>query len=515
MKARPDCLPAVAQVFPLNPGPGTVDAAHQALARTLAGLPEEWTLLRQRQIGETPVDVVLVHPGIGVALVDLAPQSPEAAAEALRARLEGERFAEFFPGELPIVAVSLEAAEIEAAGDRLAAAFEAAPLLAIGDADWADAVIELLLLPDDLAMVPTGPFATPPDALSPPQPPLPEPAPRPAFGEASAAPTLEPTVPPEPPVAAPRPLLLDRPTAPLRLEAEEPIAYGPPEPRRRRGWIAGVALAGLVVAGVLFAWSLSGSETPEIGSPGTGEAQIALPPALPTLAPEAAPEASRAKAEPPALPPAPPVMMAARAMAAPPPAAPRPTAVPPLPAPEAAAAAPPPAAPVPEATAAATPPAAPAEAAPPAPAPAKTKTRREARAEKAAEAKPRRVARTETEAPGQLMRRELGSETAETGQVAPPIDAADLPPLEGPSQPPPPPAAAPAPVSEAPPAPAIGPPLRLTRQTAVTAQAAADRRDCRPYTADTTLTGRSVAVQGMACRDSDGQWRLVSEVPQQ
>jgi surface antigen len=45
------------------------------------------------------------------------------------------------------------------------------------------------------------------------------------------------------------------------------------------------------------------------------------------------------------------------------------------------------------------------------------------------------------------------------------------------------------------------------------AAAAVGQRECRPYTSSTTLSGRSITVQGIACRDGDGQWRLVSEVP--
>jgi hypothetical protein len=35
--------------------------------------------------------------------------------------------------------------------------------------------------------------------------------------------------------------------------------------------------------------------------------------------------------------------------------------------------------------------------------------------------------------------------------------------------------------------------------------------DCVPYTADTSMTGRSEPVQGLACRDARGQWRRASE----
>src|SRR5690348_16650007 len=149
----------MAQVFPLNVDDLSTDEAHVSLAGTLAALPDPWTLLRQRRIGgdqAEPVEVVLVHPEIGVALVDEAPRDPTLSARRLRDYLEGQRFGEFFPGELPIVALSVAADEFEMLGDRLAAAFEAAPRLSIADADWADAVIELLMVPDDLAMAPVG-----------------------------------------------------------------------------------------------------------------------------------------------------------------------------------------------------------------------------------------------------------------------------------------------------------------------------------------------------------------------
>src|SRR5690348_11710195 len=154
----------MAQVFPLNVDDLSTDEAHVSLAGTLAALPDPWTLLRQRRIGgdqAEPVEVVLVHPEIGVALVDEAPRDPTLSARRLRDYLEGQRFGEFFPGELPIVALSVAADEFEMLGDRLAAAFEAAPRLSVTDADWADAVVELLMVPDDLAMAPVSDEAPP------------------------------------------------------------------------------------------------------------------------------------------------------------------------------------------------------------------------------------------------------------------------------------------------------------------------------------------------------------------
>src|SRR5262249_51801707 len=146
----------MAQVFPLNPDPS--DEGRAVLTRTLAALPDDWTLLCARQLGDEPscaVDAVLVHAEIGLALIDLAPGEPGAAVAVLREQLEREGFAQYFPGDLPIVALSIPGAAVGEAGERLADAFDAAPRLSITDVDWADAVIELLLVPDDMAM--TGP----------------------------------------------------------------------------------------------------------------------------------------------------------------------------------------------------------------------------------------------------------------------------------------------------------------------------------------------------------------------
>jgi len=139
---------------------GDRDDAPDSLALTLSALPDCWTLLRDRRIGDgaETIEIVLIHPEIGIALVDRTPCDLEPVSEWLRRYLEGERFADFFAGELPIVALDIGPADIPVIGERLAEAFEAVPRLSIGDPDWADCVIELLLTPDDLAVTePEGP----------------------------------------------------------------------------------------------------------------------------------------------------------------------------------------------------------------------------------------------------------------------------------------------------------------------------------------------------------------------
>jgi hypothetical protein len=503
----------VAQVFPLAAG-DAVDETEAALADTLAALPEEWVLLRRRQIGDAAVDAVLVHPNVGVALIDLEPAAPERARSELAAWLERERFSQFFEGDLPIVAVGVEADELAGVGDRLEAAFAAAPPLGIGDPDWADAVVELLLVPSDVQMTPTSAFAA--------EAPMATAATREPHGFADAPRQSEPydTLPlyaEEEPYPAPF------------LRAEFPIAYETPS-RRRPGRVAAIAVAAVVmIGGAIAAWTMGGSGNETLTSADMRQAEVQMPLVPP---PPAAAPAQPAHPQLPPLPPAPSVLLAAKPLAAPPPAAPHATKVAPLPHMTAEKA---PASPAKRQAAAKAPPPRTERQAATGPAPAQPKTanrpptavaaearherhrapEREAKAKKPAERKPEREARVAPDGSQQLMRRELGNNPQQRGQ-GPPVDIADLPPLppgDRSSTPPAPPQAAPP----------IGPPIRLVGEPAVPppggssaaprAQPASEQRECRPYTSSTTLTGQSVTVQGIACRDGNGQWHLVSEVP--
>jgi surface antigen len=545
----------MAQVFPLNPDETTLDEAQRALAGTLAGLPVEWTLLRDRCLGKEPVDGVLVHPGIGIAVVALAPRDAVAAAAQLRDQLDRERFGEFFPGELPIVALSLGAEDIPEVGERLAAEFEAVAPLDIADNDWADGVIELLLVPSDVSMIPTGGM----DAFAA----APERSPVPAYMAGAAVTSPEISEPledadylPHRPAPPPEDYENDRPTA-FGLRADTPIFDLEPL-RRRRVHLAAAAAAVVIAAVGLAAWSLDDEDSGVSPLPPSPQARIDIP----LLPLPATPSGQAATAqEPPPVPAAPPVVMAAKPLANPPPPAPHPTQVAALPKPvpsivmaEKPLASPPPnaprptqIAPLPEppaptvATAAPVQP--PPQAARPAEPPPSQQARQAATVESAPAAparakarrpqpeKPRVAARTEpAAAPQHLMRREIDAGQDRSAPVdadqdrPPPVDAADLPPLPQPS-----PAAVPA-AAVPPPPPPLGPPMQLVRSpagvptalsggTAVPVQAAANapaqpaQRECRPYTSDTTLSGRSLRVEGIACRGPDGQWRLVSEAP--
>lgn len=544
----------MAQVFPLNPDPS--DEGRAALIRTLAALPDDWTLLCARRVGDEPVcavDAVLIHAEIGLALVDLAPGDPAPAVTALRQQLEGEGFAQYFPGDLPIVPLSIPAETLDEAGERLADAFEAAPRLSITDMDWADAVIELLLVPDDMAMAGPDEAAEAAPAVAPAAV-----ASEDVFDEdreSEAAFAADPTAHPAAAIGGE-----PEPAAWMATEEAEPprphlFADGPAmalyDRRSRRGQWAAVAAAVVLLLGLgAGAWQLADESGFRGPSEAASSAEVAVPiaPSGPDAAASAAPSQS-------APPPSPPVRLAAKNFAKAPPSPPTPTRIDPLPPPkppvEMAAKnfveAPPPAPkptqvePLPQPTPPA--PAAVANAPRPAPSPSAAAPRRTehqvAQGPQPPRQKPRRAAQDETPV-RQLMERQIDHPPAATTQESetpvrearahPPIDAGDLPPLEGAATPAPSrePAAAPAPPPSTAAAP-VGPPIRLlgppgapapvtgssvpTTPVATAGGNGANSRECRPYTADTTLSGGRAPVQGIACRGADGQWRLVSEVP--
>ena len=404
----------MAQIFPLNVDDLSPQDGRASLAATLAALPDPWTLLRHRRIGDEqaePVEVVLVHPEIGIALVDEAPRDPGPNVHRLREYLDGQRFGEFFQGDLPIVAVSIAPDELETSGEQLAAAFETAPRLSVADADWADAVIELLMVPDDLAMVPVS-DATPAPSVEV------EPAPAHSdifgqqpqrqqffaesdsdrfdearddrfedtrddglaeargdrFDEARRGGFEE--VRQDRFVERPRLDPYDRASLgqgepPLPLMVDWPFAASYERKRRRGRVIALVVVLLLLAGGGYAAWEYANddmavaiNDTNSPASDANSRSQIEMP--LPPQSSGGTGAEKPAASSPPPVPAAPPVVMAQKPFAPPPPAPPTPTKVAPLPQVAVVATpAPPPAAPTPSPTPAQT-----AAASPPSPPPA-------------------------------------------------------------------------------------------------------------------------------------------------
>ncbi len=129
-----------------------------ALFQAFGTLPDPWIVLSRDHFGRLglAIDTILVHPGLGIAVVDEVPGDGRAGVAALSALLQRERFADFFPGTLPMVALSLaaDAAAPCAAEPRVRAAFAAAPPLAIRDPDWVEAILALLSPPTEGPPVP-------------------------------------------------------------------------------------------------------------------------------------------------------------------------------------------------------------------------------------------------------------------------------------------------------------------------------------------------------------------------
>jgi hypothetical protein len=90
----------------------------------------------------------------------------------------------------------------------------------------------------------------------------------------------------------------------------------------------------------------------------------------------------------------------------------------------------------------------------------------------------------------------------------PPLDATDLPPIEGSG-----PRTADTPRQEA--SRRWEAPRTTSGVGASTPTAAGSSPECRPYVADTTITGAAKPVSGLACRQPDGRWKLVTERPMQ
>ncbi len=441
----------MARILPPHATPPD-DPEAARLEDTLARLPDAWTLITDRRIGggDGPhVAWVLLHPEIGVALVDLAPAQPERAVGALRALLDGADPAYRDWERVPIVAVATTPEEGAAIGQRLADAFAAAPPCPAADPAWTDRVIGLLLSAEDAAMAPVRKRAPLEPELS-----WRPPRVGPETGDSAAGTLLEPELPwlqhgigPEIEDSAaetPRePELSWQP----RIEPDDAIDPRPPSPPPARHLPFAAAIAFLVLSGSTAAYLVM--RTPPADN--SGAVTLSVPASAPV--PQAAPFASAEATLPPAPsaaqqdnpapatpsafavapPPSAPVAASPEpvASASPPPPEPvasslppKPEPPPPLPPPMPVATAPTPQpAPASTTATAARPPAEPA-----AVAPKPVVARRPARP-----ARPARLRETSLTPPPRLTAAapSRAVEPAPEEAGGPPIDATDLPPLPG------------------------------------------------------------------------------------
>ncbi|MGH7012743.1 MAG: hypothetical protein ACREEL_01060 [Stellaceae bacterium] len=194
------------------------------LREALAGLPAPWVVLANRRAsgadGPPWVRFLALHPDKGIALVDT--EAAETAVAPLEDFLARTGFPALQAGALPIVPVAVGAGEVAVVVDLFDAAF--APARAtLGNPNWCEAVVELLLAAPDLMLAPLRRGARPaaPDL------PLLQPARHAAPDTARVEPVL-------PSIAAPPPPAKPAPPAAASARTPETIRLVPrqvaPEP---------------------------------------------------------------------------------------------------------------------------------------------------------------------------------------------------------------------------------------------------------------------------------------------
>lgn len=124
-----------------NPDPENLARMASHLA---AGLRPGWVVLQNCHLGDSstaPVRFALMHPEIGVALLDLAPALLPDAIVRLRQRLDDARFASIFPGHLPIIHRALAARQVRQVATLIDYAFAMEPRLSLpGGGAWTGTV---------------------------------------------------------------------------------------------------------------------------------------------------------------------------------------------------------------------------------------------------------------------------------------------------------------------------------------------------------------------------------------
>ena len=186
---------------------GWAEPSVRRLQAELAALPPEWIVLRNRRIGTDKgppwVKFIALHPAKGIVLIDLPPADPSVAVEPLDEFLARTGYGAFSAGDPPIVAVALSAEEAAETATRLDQAFAETVPCGIKNANWTEAVADLLVSTPGLmltriapvaAAAVTDPPALPNDDAAPMKPP---PSPQPGVTSQSA-PAVQIPVPSEP-----------------------------------------------------------------------------------------------------------------------------------------------------------------------------------------------------------------------------------------------------------------------------------------------------------------------------
>jgi hypothetical protein len=136
--------------------PGTY--MHDAISRSvpeLKRLPDGWVSGRSCDLGGLPgqtvrVDYVLMHPRLGVALIELGKLDGD-AEDVLRRRLTEARFSAIFPGHLPILHGSVDEAELPSLTEILVEEFAGLPPVSLAGGDaWVEAMGHIVVPADGI-----------------------------------------------------------------------------------------------------------------------------------------------------------------------------------------------------------------------------------------------------------------------------------------------------------------------------------------------------------------------------
>jgi len=123
--------------------------ARAALETALSRLDPEWAVLAELRIDgpsdDIAADYVAIHGAYGIALINASAASQNDPIQRLRDLLERQKFATLFPGNLPIVNLTVRPADAALVARRIDAAFAKAPRLTVRNPDWAAAVQDLLV----------------------------------------------------------------------------------------------------------------------------------------------------------------------------------------------------------------------------------------------------------------------------------------------------------------------------------------------------------------------------------
>jgi hypothetical protein len=127
-------------------------APAEILATALAGLRPPWSVYRHHQLSafEAGRDggygglYIVLHPGKGIALVDLELAAPFSALLRLRRLLQATQFEPFLRDQPPIVALALNRGDLRNLERRLADALACAGACHIAEADWTGTAISAI-----------------------------------------------------------------------------------------------------------------------------------------------------------------------------------------------------------------------------------------------------------------------------------------------------------------------------------------------------------------------------------